>query len=220
MLKLSNIIYFANKIFAIETVRWRLKYSTFAWKRQDFGAGSRFYESYTKISDVVRKSSSPFAKILLLGLIFKTFRTKKILELGTNIGFTSFYFSLFFPKGQIVTIEGDKILYLWARRIARLLKLQNITFVHSNFDDILPQVLQKYQPDGIFIDGNHRYEPTKKYFTLCVKSLNQPVVLVFDDISWSKQMRRAWKDLKSERVVFKLNLLKFGLIKLKSSDNG
>ena len=67
--------------------------------------------------------------------------------------------------------------------------------------------------DLVFIDGNHRYEATLKYFELLKNNLSDSALVIFDDIHWSSGMRRAWQEICSQKgIVFSINFFKLGII--------
>ena len=43
-----------------------------------------------------------------------------------------------------------------------------------------------------FIDGNHRREPTERYFQQMLPKITNNTILVFDDIHWGSEMEKAW----------------------------
>jgi len=53
----------------------------------------------------------------------------------------------------------------------------------------------------IFFDANHRYEPTLRYFKLCLEKIEEDSIFIFDDIYWSKEMRKAWEEIKEHEAV-------------------
>jgi len=55
--------------------------------------------------------------------------------------------------------------------------------------------------DFAFIDGNHRQEPTERYFKELLAKTNNDSILVFDDIHWSREMEDAWKTIKNNAAV-------------------
>ncbi len=215
MLKLSKLIDFAKKISLIENIRKRLKNSEFRWRLTDFGAGSKFYFSYTKISDVVKHSSSSALESLVIAFITKLSKNDVIVELGTNLGLNAMYLAVCNPKSKIITVEGDKILCTFARRFARKLNLTNIEFLNEKFDQVLTKIIKQHQPTVFFIDGNHTYSATLRYFYQIESFDKAPVLIIIDDILWTKQMYKAWREISSDRIVLKINLIKFGIIKLK-----
>jgi predicted O-methyltransferase YrrM len=55
--------------------------------------------------------------------------------------------------------------------------------------------------DFAFIDGNHRQEPTERYFKELLGKANNDSILVFDDIHWSAEMETAWETIKKDAAV-------------------
>ena len=55
--------------------------------------------------------------------------------------------------------------------------------------------------DFAFIDGNHRKEPTERYFKELLAKINNDSILVFDDIHWSSEMEAAWGAVKNNAAV-------------------
>ena len=120
--------------------------------------------------------------------------------------------------GKIVTIEGAKTLAKYAEQNIETIGLENVRVVAGRFQDVLDEVLNESRPvDFAFIDGHHDEKATMIYFNKIIPFLaNQGVVLVFDDISWSSGMKRAWKKIKGdERVKFSVDLRKVGICLMK-----
>jgi predicted O-methyltransferase YrrM len=67
--------------------------------------------------------------------------------------------------------------------------------------------------DFAFIDGNHRKEPTEKYFNELLAKTNNDSILVFDDIHWSREMEAAWDTIKnSPAVTCSIDLFFIGIV--------
>ena len=65
----------------------------------------------------------------------------------------------------------------------------------------------------VFIDGNHKKEPTIKYFTELQSQLSSPAIIIFDDINWSLDMQQVWKIVKSNKnVSYSIDMFKFGIL--------
>ncbi len=182
---------------------------------EDFGAGSS-----QSISNI-RKVSS-IAKTALLGvehaqLIFRLvnrFQPKSIIELGTSLGTTSAYLASACKNSQVYTFEGSSEISKIAKRNLNRLKINNIQVVTGAFDEKLPKALELIETvDFAFIDGNHRYEPTIRYFEMLLEKATPESVFVFDDIYWSEGMTRAWKEIVARsEVVVSIDLFRMGLI--------
>jgi len=65
----------------------------------------------------------------------------------------------------------------------------------------------------VFFDGNHRKEPTLKYFKQCLKKTNDNSIFIFDDIYWSEEMESAWNEIKANpEVSITVDLFELGLV--------
>lgn len=82
------------------------------------------------------------------------------------------------------------------------------------YDETLPLLVRSQRKfDIVFIDGNHRYEPTVKYFDLLKNSLSDRAILIFDDINWSDGMVKAWKVLKRDPdICCAIDMIKQGIL--------
>ena len=135
------------------------------------------------------------------------------LELGTSLGITTQYLALGSNKNKrIHTIEASKEV----REIA-LEGFQNNKAIQSylgTFDKVMPNLLKDVKGlDMLFIDGNHSYEATMRYFELSKPYLNNESMLVFDDIYWSKGMTHAWEQIKADpQVKVSIDLFFVGLV--------
>ena len=89
-----------------------------------------------------------------------------------------------------------------AKRNLKSLKAGNTEIVEGNFDNTLSSVVSRLSTvDFAFIDGNHRKEPTERYFKELLAKTNNNSILVFDDIHWSSEMESAWETIKKDAAV-------------------
>lgn len=182
---------------------------------EDFGAGSAVLKQHERsIKSIARNAAKSRKYGQLLFRIVKYYQPATILELGTSLGITTTYLSLASPASKIVTMEGAKELAEIAKRNFRQLEISNIELVKGNFDDTLPDVLNRTSTiDFAFIDGNHRQIPTENYFHLLLPHLHNDSILVFDDIHWSKEMEQAWETIKrSPDVRCTIDLFFIGIV--------
>ena len=99
------------------------------------------------------------------GPSFATLKPENIIELGSSLGISSAYLSTGSPSARLVSFEGAPEIAKLARDNFSSLGLTNVNLVEGNFDNTLSTELQKLPyVDLAFIDGNHRKEPTIRYF--------------------------------------------------------
>lgn len=182
---------------------------------EDFGAGSHTgAQKKRTVHSIARSALKPKKFGQLLFRIVNYYQPSHILELGTSLGVTSAYLAAANSRGRVLTMEGALEVAGIAKANFNKLGIKNIEQVTGNFDETLPPTLQQLQTvDLAFVDGNHREEPTVRYFQELLPYCHENTVLVFDDIHWSPEMESAWNTIKSdERVLLSIDLFFIGLV--------
>ena len=95
--------------------------------------------------------------------------------------------------------------------------MKNIEVVEGNFDTTLPIALSQLSTiDFAFLDGNHRYQPTINYFNQVLAKSNEYTIIILDDVHWSKQMEKAWNEVKQHpQVTLTIDLFFIGIVLLR-----
>ncbi|MEO5946819.1 MAG: class I SAM-dependent methyltransferase [Chitinophagaceae bacterium] len=187
----------------VEKLRSQLVQDYSMLEIEDFGAGSTVNKTNRRtISSIAKNSAKPEKYGQLLFRMVKEYKPKQILELGTSLGITTSYLALGNTAAIVITMEGSEKVAEVAHKNFEGLELQNISIRTGNFDHTLPDVINNQPPyDFIFVDGNHRQEPTERYFTELLTRINNNSIMIFDDIHWSKEMEMAWDSIKSHTEV-------------------
>lgn len=187
----------------VETLRGQLLNDHRVIEVEDFGAGSSVTKKDKRsISSIAKNSAKPKKFGQLLFRMEKYYQPETILELGTSLGITTSYLSLAKPDARLITMEGSKEITDVAKRNFRNLEIRNIEIAEGNFDNILSSVVHGLSTvDLAFIDGNHRQEPTERYFKELLAKTNNDSILVFDDIHWSTEMEAAWETIKKNTAI-------------------
>jgi len=169
------------------------------YKITDLGAGSRVFQSPSRsVSQMAKIAGSSVKDMERLFRLIRYFKPESILELGTSLGKSTFAMALGNPEAQIITVEGDENLVNFTKQQFQKSEIQKVKIIHSDFDDYLNQLNQTDKTfDFVFIDGNHRLEPTLRYFEKLQKHLHNDSVIMVDDIYWSEEMQTAWQTLKT-----------------------
>ena len=182
----------------VERLRNELLHDQRLLEIEDFGAGSRITK--TKKRSVAELAHSALKSRKYAQLLFRLthfYQPKTVLELGTSLGITTSYLAKAAPTATVTTIEGSSAIAAVAAENFVKLGVQNIRSLVGNFDKLLPAVIQQLTSiDLAYIDGNHRQEPTVRYFQQLLPALHHQSILVFDDIHWSAEMESAWEEIK------------------------
>jgi predicted O-methyltransferase YrrM len=204
--------YYAYEV--VESLRAKLLLSDETIVTKDFGTGQGAYPQTKKISFIARRFATKKRYGQLLFRLINYFQPTCVLELGTSLGLATAYMASACRSATVYSLEGCDETAAAASKNLNRIKLNNVTVVTGEFDQTLPSVLYNIPPpDFIFLDGNHRYEATLKYFELCMQKVKPTTVMVFDDIHWSKDMVQAWNKIKSDkRVTVSVDLFRFGLV--------
>lgn len=200
---------------SIEQIRKNLLADNKVLTIEDHGAGSTVTKSdERKVCDIARSALKPKKYGQLMFRMINYFGSNTILELGTSLGITTLYLASANTKASVFTFEGARQAAAIAKQNFTALSLNNITVIEGNFDDTLQQQLNKLpSADFAFVDGNHRKEPTIRYFEQLLEKATESSVLIFDDIHWSKEMEEAWKYIKQHSsVTLTIDLFFIGIV--------
>lgn len=182
---------------------------------EDLGAGSRISNSNTrKVSQIAKHASTPAPFSRLLNRIITHFDYKNIVELGTSLGLNSAYMASAKKDVQLFTFEGSASIANLAKQNLSELNCFNYQLIEGNIDNTLPQWIENTpQIDLAYIDANHRYEPTLRYFELFLPKMTTSGMIILDDIHWSKEMNDAWEVLKNHpKVSLSIDLFEAGIL--------
>jgi predicted O-methyltransferase YrrM len=179
----------------------------------DLGAGSKKMTSTRKIADIAKYSVAQKKYSELLFRLTNYFKPESVLELGTSLGLSALYMAQASPNGVVTSVEGCPNTHGFAKKLIASTGIKNIETINQSFDDAFATTLQHKKFDLVYIDGNHTYEATIKYFNELLKSTNENSVLIFDDIYWTPGMTKAWEEIKAHAAVtLSIDLYKVGLI--------
>lgn len=179
----------------------------------DKGAGTVHHSVNREIGKLSRTSSvSKKYGEILFKLVNHT-QPKHILELGTAFGKSTAYLAAANTKAQVTSVDADHTIQNIAFENLKKLTLQNVSLVNAEIDEFLNQLQDKQQFDFVYIDANHTYQATTRYFHLLLSHLSPQAVVVFDDIYWSREMTKAWKEISSHpQSTVSVDLYQFGIV--------
>jgi len=174
-------------------------------------AGERTVRSFVRGSSVSRKYGA------LLYRISRWFSPEMIVELGTGLGVSTLYLAAGAPGVPLHSMEGDMERAAIAAQLMCRRNLEGVSIhwgeLERKLEDLLPQVPGRFL---VFLDANHRYEPALRYAGLLLERAGGEAILVMDDIHWSREMYRAWKEVISwPEVRMSIDLFHMGILLLR-----
>ncbi len=180
------------------------------------GTETRAVVRQRSVASIARNAAKPARLGQLLYRIARYYRPSVILELGTSLGISTAYLAAGNPQARVWTIEGAASVAEAARDNLQSLGL-HVDQAVGNFDVVFGPILERMGPVGLaFVDGNHRREPTLRYFNQLMEAAARPGILIFDDIHWSAGMEEAWEVIRKDpRVYLTVDLFFIGLVFLR-----
>jgi predicted O-methyltransferase YrrM len=136
----------------------------------------------------------------VLHLLAKSCKSTTVFELGACAGISACYLSTAPGVKKLITVEGSENLARIAEQsLARFSDKAKV--VNSLFDDAIDNELPlpEGKIDYAYIDGHHEKNATIHYFDKLLPHLTENALVVFDDISWSYDMREAWDILRKRQ---------------------
>lgn len=195
----------------IETYRKHLLSSTETIEVVDYGAGSkRVNTAKRKVADITKFSTSNRKFAQLYQFFCSLTPSKTVLELGTCMGITSRYLSKV-TQGKLYTFEGSNEI---ARVASPSQGFDNLTMVVGELKTTLPKTLNKQKEvDFALIDATHTYEGTLNYFEQILSKTHPKSIIAIGDIHWSREMEKAWKEIKCKpEVRLSLDFYECGIV--------
>jgi predicted O-methyltransferase YrrM len=181
-------------------------------------AGERAIEQPVAIRGISALFSIPAAWGVLQMRLVRELAPESCLELGTGLGLSAAYQAAALElngTGALTTLEGAHAWGAVAEQGLAALGLARRGEVRLGaIDDTLPEVVRRIAPiEYAFLDADHTEEATCEHFDVIVPHLSSGAVVLLDDITLSREMRRAWKAIRRrERVLASLDLGRMGVV--------
>lgn len=195
----------------IENERKKLLKNNTTLFLKDYGQG---YDRETSIAKIASASLKKPKEAQILSKIASHYSMQKVIELGTSFGISSAYLSKSTPSIHVSTIEGSKEVLDVAKSVWSNLNIQSIHSINSDFDSVIDELLNPFEANTLyFLDGNHRFKPSMKYFQLIKEKCHESSILILDDIHWSPGMEKAWNEIIAlKEVTLSIDLFELGIV--------
>ncbi|MCI5997630.1 MAG: O-methyltransferase [Peptoniphilaceae bacterium] len=125
-------------------------------------------------------------------------KPKRILEIGTAIGYSALIMNKAYPKCKITTIEIDEKNFLKAKEFVRLAGCEkNIDIIYADANDALDFISKKY--DMIFMDAAKGQYIS--FFEKSIEKLNKDGILVSDNILFRGLVAKEKNDIRRKSTI-------------------
>jgi predicted O-methyltransferase YrrM len=156
---------------------------------------------------------APWARFLMR--LVRELGPESCLELGTAIGISTAYQGAALEmnrRGILRSIDRSRPLIGHARELLADLRIDRVELVPGDLDEVLEDVAARAAPiQMVFLDALRDRDPNLRQFRRLLPHLAPGAALVIDDIRWSGEMRRTWKEISShERVDTSVDLWRLG----------
>lgn len=202
---------------AIEERRYAMLHAPKRMDVTDYGSRGKGATYSCLVSDVAKGSLQPARNAQIFfrivnWLSHETDKPLEIIELGTNLGITTAYLASVAARNHVTTFEGSRALIEMAQMNWKKLGLTNIEVVQGNIDDTLFIYNSANTFDFGYIDANHTYEATTRYFDRLAACAHEKSMVIIDDIHHSREMERAWKTIRQRKdVTTTMDFFGFGI---------
>jgi predicted O-methyltransferase YrrM len=202
----------------INEIRQQLLASDLKIEYHDHGAGPSGQKNDTvtirSVADLAHSSASDAQQGTLLFRLVQHLKPKSILELGSSLGIGSLYLTSPDRNVHFVGIEGNPDSASIAQSHLQTLGCVHAVVLAGVFHEYLPKALLLLPHiDLVYMDGDHRLEPTLAYFEQILPNLTERAVVILDDIYWNADMLRAYEQIKAHpQVKASLDLWHMGIV--------
>ncbi len=160
--------------------------------------------------------------IFLMRLV-RELRPRSCIELGSAIGVSAAYQGAALElngSGRLRCVDGSAELARLARQTASALEIDRVEVIEGRFEEVLEEVLASASPvDLAYIDAGKGREHNVQQFERLLPYLAPGAMLVVDDIHWSREMNRAWREIRSnQRVALSVDLWRLGALILRGTE--
>ena len=202
----------------IESVRRQMLSDTRVVEVTDFGTGQG-RSAHRRICDIASTSLAPSrnAQLLFRWLVYLAQEKKgvnlNVVELGTSLGITTAYLAAANKRLNVLTFDGSEAVVAEAKaNWQRLGVSEQIEVVVGNLDSTLETTLYNrahatrdresgYGIDLAFLDANHTYDATMRYWKQLLPYHGNKSIFAVDDIRYSPDMAKAWREIMQDECV-------------------
>lgn len=207
--------YGSRRSNGFEIIRRRLLASKDSIEIKDFGAGSLVEKGNQRsIASIAKYSLQTPRFCNFLFRLCEYYQPSTIIELGTSFGIATLYLADSTSVKKVFTVEGCPATAKIAQQNFSSAGLEKIDLQITEFDAFIQNWKSKNQSiDLLYVDGNHQFAPTVRYYEELAPLISKNGIVIFDDIHLSPQMTAAWEALKkSPQAAYSVDLFRLGIL--------
>lgn len=133
----------------------------------------------------------------LLDILCRLKSPRRILELGTCIGFSSLLMNEACPFAEIITIERNPAMITPAKENFKKFNIKNIKMLEGNAVEILPTLTEPF--DLIFLDAAKGQYPI--FLRECLRLLNTQGILIADNVLFNGYVAKGIPDIRRNKTI-------------------
>lgn len=181
--------------------------------KSNFGATPSQKQIETK--SLIRRISIHKKYGKLLNSMVANYAPKRVLELGTGLGISTYYLANQNKESQVTSVEGMTQYAEIASTVFEKLGLENVTIVNKKFDEYFDNLADSEQFGLFYVDGAHTSKAMLPMFEKLLSHATDDAIIIFDDIRWSSDMFSAWQTMSQHpKAQATVDLGRIGIIML------
>ncbi|MBO5248362.1 MAG: O-methyltransferase [Clostridia bacterium] len=157
-------------------------------------------ESLRELEEFVRSEQLPVSSkeaIEMLIFLCTVHKPKRILEIGTFVGFSALTMSAVCPEAALDTIERNPVMVSDAKQNFQRFDAKNVTLFEGDAAVILPNLSGTY--DLIYLDAAKGQYPA--YLPQCIRLLAEGGILISDDVLFRGQVSAGKPDCHRNQTI-------------------
>lgn len=196
----------------IENIRKKWLNSNQSIESIVFGAESTVSES-KNVRQIAAEGISHWKLSKQLCGVIDHLGCESVLELGTSLGINAAYLAGCQTVTRLVSVDANSHLINLAKQTLHQAEIP-VELITGEVDAAIEELVKRNESfDLVFVDANHTYEATLRYFQFLKHLIHDESVIIFDDINWSPEMTKAWNEIKADaHVTMAVENFQIGLI--------
>jgi predicted O-methyltransferase YrrM len=147
--------------------------------------------------------------------LVREMRPRSCIELGGGVGISTAYQGAALElneAGVLRSIEGSAARARQGTQVLSSLGIERAEVIEGRFEDVLDRVLAEAQPvDLVYLDAGKGRRHNLDLFERVLPHLSPTAAFVMDDIHWSREMKRTWREIATHpRVQLSVDLWRIG----------